>query len=80
MTSDMKFFGSVTLGERGQVVIPCEAREALNILPGDKLLVFKAPIREALIIVKPEAFERHVQQMSKQAAELKEQLKKDVGE
>ncbi len=34
-----KFYGSVTVGERGQIVIPAEARRDFNIKPGDKLLV-----------------------------------------
>ena len=33
------FFGATTLGEKGQVVIPAEARTALNLKKGDKLLV-----------------------------------------
>lgn len=33
------FFGSVTVGERGQIVIPKEAREVFDINTGDKLLV-----------------------------------------
>ena len=33
------FFGSVTVGERGQIVIPKEAREVFNINSGDKLLI-----------------------------------------
>lgn len=37
------FMGSATVGERGQVVIPAEARERLDIKPGDKLLVFVHP-------------------------------------
>lgn len=35
-----QFYGTVTLGEKGQVVIPIEAREAMGIKKGDKLLVF----------------------------------------
>jgi len=34
------FFGSVKVGERGQIVIPSEARKLFNINPGDQLLVF----------------------------------------
>ena len=34
-----KFYGSVTVSERGQVVIPAAARRDFNIAPGDKLLV-----------------------------------------
>ena len=37
------FRGSVTVGERGQVVIPAEVRAELNIVAGDKLLVFCGP-------------------------------------
>lgn len=33
------FFGSVVVGERGQIVIPKEARDLFNIKPGDKLLI-----------------------------------------
>lgn len=37
------FFGAVTVGERGQVVIPAEARKAYGLRPGEKLLVFGHP-------------------------------------
>ncbi len=35
-----KFYGSTTVGERGQVVIPAEARRDFEITPATKLLVF----------------------------------------
>ncbi len=35
-----KFYGSVTVSERGQIVVPAEARKDFSIKPGDKLLVF----------------------------------------
>ena len=38
-TKGKYFFGSVTVGERGQIVIPKEAREVFRINAGDKLLV-----------------------------------------
>ncbi len=34
------FYGTTTIGEKGQVVIPAEARKALKLRSGDKLLVF----------------------------------------
>ncbi len=37
------FYGSTTVGERGQITIPKEAREKFKISPGDKLLVFGDP-------------------------------------
>lgn len=34
-----KFAGTVKVGERGQIVIPKEAREMLHIRPGDTLIL-----------------------------------------
>lgn len=33
------FFGTATVGERGQIVIPAEARKKFDIETGDKLLI-----------------------------------------
>lgn len=35
-----QFYGTTTIGEKGQVVIPIEARKAMDVKKGDKLLVF----------------------------------------
>jgi AbrB family looped-hinge helix DNA binding protein len=35
-----KLYGTATVGSKGQVVIPAEAREAMGIQAGDKLYVF----------------------------------------
>ena len=34
-----KVYGTTTIGARGQVVIPAEARKELNLNPGDQLMV-----------------------------------------
>lgn len=34
------FYGTTTLGEKGQVVIPVQARVAMDLKKGEKLLVF----------------------------------------
>lgn len=39
MPKGKHIFGTVKVGERGQIVIPKEARELFNIKPGDTLLV-----------------------------------------
>ncbi len=38
-----RFYGAVTVSERGQVVIPAEARRDLGIEVGEKLLVVGGP-------------------------------------
>jgi len=35
-----RFYGTITVSERGQIVIPAEARRDFDIEVGDKLLVF----------------------------------------
>jgi AbrB family looped-hinge helix DNA binding protein len=35
-----RFYGSVTVSERGQIVIPIDARKDFDIKTGDRLLVF----------------------------------------
>ena len=49
---DDHFFGAVTVGERGQVVIPAEARKRFDIAPGDKLLIMGDPGRRSLMLCK----------------------------
>ncbi len=39
LAKDKKFYGVVTVSERGQIVIPAEARRDFDIETGDKLLV-----------------------------------------
>jgi AbrB family looped-hinge helix DNA binding protein len=46
------FYGSVTLGERGQVVIPAEARKRHGLQAGDKLLVLRHPHVRGLVLAR----------------------------
>ncbi len=46
------FYGSVTLGERGQVVIPAETRKEFELKPGDKLLVFRHPHIRGVVLAR----------------------------
>ena len=62
-SSQDHFFGSVTVGERGQIVIPARARAELGLQPGDKLLVMKTPVHEGLMICKPEALHYMLESM-----------------
>ena len=51
------FYGAVTVGERGQIVIPAEARKEQGIEPADKLLVFTHPHSHGLLIIKVDDIE-----------------------
>ena len=47
---DECFCGSVTVGDRGQIVIPSEVRKLLDINAGDRLLVFRHPRNFGLML------------------------------
>ena len=46
-----RFYGSITVSDRGQIVIPAEARRDFGIEVGDKLLVF-GDLEQGLAIMK----------------------------
>ena len=50
-----QFYGTVTVGERGQIVIPAEARRDLEIETGEKLIVIGMPNKHHLMICKIES-------------------------
>ena len=50
-------FGAVKVGEKGQIVIPKEAREVFNIQPGDMLIVLGDEKRG--LAVMPASFAQH---------------------
>jgi bifunctional DNA-binding transcriptional regulator/antitoxin component of YhaV-PrlF toxin-antitoxin module len=62
-------FGSTTVGPRGQLVIPVEARKELSIDVGSKLLVFSHFGNRGLIFVKVEAVEELLNIMSRRLDE-----------
>ena len=48
-----RVFGTAKVGDRGQIVIPKEARKLFNIRPGDTLLILGEE-NKGLIISRPE--------------------------
>ena len=51
--SSQRIFGTAKVGDRGQIVIPKEAREFFGIEPGDTLLIL-GKTETGLIVTKPE--------------------------
>lgn len=51
-----QFFGVVKVGERGQIVIPKQAREMYKIQAGDKLVVLGEDATQGIAILKSEGF------------------------
>ena len=57
-----RVFGTAKVGDRGQIVIPKEARELFNIQPGDTLLILGEE-ETGLIVSRPEVLRDLASQM-----------------
>ena len=68
------FYGSTTVGERGQVVIPAEARKDMDITPSTKLLVMGGPHKNLLILAKAEYVTTFMTKMTDMLNQLKEKV------
>lgn len=58
--SKMHLFGTATIGSKGQIVIPVEARNDLELAVGDKVMVIGSKKSRSLTIVKPEVIEKYM--------------------
>ena len=53
-TNSRRVFGTAKVGDRGQIVIPKEARELFGIQPGDTLLIV-GETDTGIVVSRPEA-------------------------
>lgn len=85
MTSRDKLYGTTTMGVRGQVVIPADARKDLGLKPGDQLMVM-GKFGKALGLIKTDEMENLVKTIMENftgsgvGKEVKEHFEKDVKE
>ena len=75
-----RFYGSVTVGERGQVAIPAEARRDQEIVAGGKLLAFGGPDGKALVFVKAEFVTEFITGVTHMVSQVEHVLKTDTAE
>lgn len=69
-----KCYGTTTIGERGQTVIPAEARTALGLGKGEKLLVFSMD-DNMLLFTKLSYFQKMSEELEKRQKIVKKVLK-----
>ena len=70
---ESKVFGSVTVGKRGQIVIPVEVRKLFNIESGDKLIVFTRPEGRVVGLIPAEGFNNFLDSALKSIPRLKKE-------
>jgi len=61
------FFSITTIGERGQLVIPKEARDALELKAGDKLFVMPSRRGDGILLMKEQNIKEIAVSMSEKA-------------
>jgi AbrB family looped-hinge helix DNA binding protein len=71
-----KFLGITTLGEKGQMVIPAEARAALKLVKGEKLIVMGAH-EDTFVVMKASRFEAMASHFTKHLASVRKLIKKE---
>jgi AbrB family looped-hinge helix DNA binding protein len=72
-----KFLGITTLGEKGQVVVPAEARLRMKLKTGDKLMVM-SPHEGALVLMKTSHFEAFARNIMKRLDSIKKLTRKGM--
>jgi AbrB family looped-hinge helix DNA binding protein len=75
MMKKSTFYGSTTVGERGQIVLPVKLREDLKINKGDKLLVIVDPHGSRINLVNPETMNKFLDMMSENINQIKSKIK-----
>jgi AbrB family looped-hinge helix DNA binding protein len=77
LSREFNFYGMATVGERGQIVIPAEARKSANILPGDKVLVVGHP-PNGLMILKMDAMKLFLSSLKDDFAEMESRINEQL--
>ncbi len=68
------FYGAATVGERGQIVIPVEARKRYGIETGDKILIMGAPHERGLMLVKIDALREFMTAILSDLSEMEQEI------
>lgn len=74
---DKKLYGTATVGTKGQVVIPAEAREELDIQTGDRLYVVGSEKGKFVGFIKEEQLRKMIDHLTDNVDQLKTLLTDD---
>jgi len=69
-----KAYGAVTVGERGQLVIPSELRKAFNIKSGDQLVVFAKLDKKVINLMPSREFSQFLERAARIIAKLENKI------
>jgi AbrB family looped-hinge helix DNA binding protein len=72
-----KVYGTATVGERGQLVIPSDLRKDLDIKAGDRLMIFAKIDRKMISIMREKDFSDFLQKASKIISKLENKVSRE---
>ena len=70
------FYGSTTVGERGQIVLPVKLRKDFKISKGDKLLVIVDPHGSRITLISPDTMSKYLDMISENINQIKSKMMK----
>ena len=77
MTKLSNFFGSTTVGKKGQIVIPIETRKAMGWKEGEKLLVFGLK-NDTVVLAKLSHAKELAEEFEKKMKKIDQIIKKSI--
>jgi len=79
MFGNQEFYGSATVGDRGQIVLPAVLRKKYKINARDKLLVMGNEHMHVVVLVKAEVLGSALEKMDKRIKEISKRIRNDKG-
>ena len=58
MAEGTAFLGTATVGTKGQIVIPAEARRAMQVKEGDKVVVLRGPRDGSVVVFRADSLDK----------------------
>ena len=77
MFKQHEFYGSATVGERGQVVLPAKLRKEFDINQGDKLLVIGNKHMNGVLLVKAEVLGQILEHLNNDITEIMKEVEEE---
>lgn len=75
----LKFYGTAVIGERGQIVIPAEARRAAELTPGTRMIVLGGPGGKMLMLAKADSIAEMMTRMMEHMSKLEKLMQMESG-